>query len=211
MKTILVALCIHNLLGLPGNLNIFHSFSIKLILLLLHYTVSDDLIGLFDSPLEDTSSTRSTGLVQLNSTPLLPVSNEPAPLAIMDVPVSQSISFQLSSDITSHPVAPGWDKKVSLYFDSLSDYFVYRLCIQELCRDVQMRITATKILKPDELVIVLILTNQKQSQVNGVSLTVNPPSNVKLSSNDKGSDLTWKGDIEGFGNVRSLCIHHYFY
>ncbi len=64
-----------------------------------------------------------------------------------------------------------------------------------------MRIAGSKVLKHDELIIILIITNQKQSQVDGVCLTVIPPSNVKLSSTDK--EMTWKGDIEGFGNVRN--------
>ena len=68
-----------------------------------------------------------------------------------------------------------------------------------------MRISASKIIKQNELVVILVLTNQKQSQVENGSLTVDPPSNVKVTSQDQGSELTWKGELKGFGNV---CIHY---
>ena len=50
-----------------------------------------------------------------------------------------------------------------------------------------------------------MLTNQKQFWVDNGSLTVDSPSNVKVTSQGKGSELTWKGELEGFGNV---CIHY---
>ena len=85
------------------------------------FPYSDDLIGLFDSPLEattDPTTQNPPGLVPFNSTPLLPTSQDEAmPLAIMDAPLSQSISFQLPAEVISHPVVPGWDKKVlSCYY-----------------------------------------------------------------------------------------------
>ena len=68
-----------------------------------------------------------------------------------------------------------------------------------------MRITATKVLKPDELIIVLVATNQKQSRVDGVTLTVATPSNVKLHvTGGDTSELTWDGHIEGFGSVSRI-------
>ncbi len=85
--------------------------------MIYYYTNSDDLIGLFDTPIQE-GNIQGPRQVTLDSTPLIPAVSQQQnetfpPLAIMDAPISQSISFQLPSDITGHPVAPGWDKKVS--------------------------------------------------------------------------------------------------
>ena len=64
-----------------------------------------------------------------------------------------------------------------------------------------MRITASKILKPDQLILVLILTNQKQSGVDNITLTIEPPSNLKVTTQEETTDLTWKGELDGFANV----------
>ena len=77
---------------------------------------SDDLIGLFDSPLNDNPKPNTSGTPVIDSTPLIPVAESSvAPLAIMDTPLSPSITFQLPADITSHPVVSGWDKKVTVH------------------------------------------------------------------------------------------------
>ena len=93
------------------------------------FLYSDDLIGLFDSPLTtvDTAkpngsdtSTSNTPLI-MDSTPLLPMTTDSSTslpqqqtnaLAIMDAPLSSSSTLQLPVEITSHPVVQEWDKKV---------------------------------------------------------------------------------------------------
>ena len=52
---------------------------------------------------------------------------------------------------------------------------------QDVCRDSNIRVSLTKVLKPDQLVVVIFLTNQKQSEQSGVTLTIEPPSNMKVS------------------------------
>ena len=52
--------------------------------------------------------------------------------------------------------------------------------LQELCHDPNLRVSTTKVVKPDQLVLVLYLTNQKQSKLSGVTLSVEPPSNTKV-------------------------------
>jgi hypothetical protein len=57
------------------------------------------------------------------------------------------------------------------------------------------------VLKPDQLVLVLFLTNQKQKDVTNASLTIETPSNMKATTPSGGKDLSLTTDIPGFGNV----------
>jgi len=107
--------------------------------------------------------------------------------------------------------------------------------VQDVCYDSNVRVSLTKVLKPDQLVVVIFLTNQKQSQQSGVTLSIEPPSNMKVSTdvttaNDHmtscdmtshgitalqaytasgETDLTLYTDIPGFGNVRAVCSASY--
>lgn len=52
---------------------------------------------------------------------------------------------------------------------------------QDVCQDASLRLTVTKLVSPDQLVVVLFLTNQKQAPLNGVSLSTKPSSNLLVS------------------------------
>ena len=69
---------------------------------------------------------------------------------------------------------------------------------QDMCNDANLRVTLTKVLKPDQLVLVIFLTNQKQTEITGVNLSIELPSNMKTTS----GELTLTTNISGFGNVR---------
>lgn len=79
---------------------------------------------------------------------------------------------------------------------------------QELCQDANIRVALTKVLKDDELVLVLYLTNQKQEMLSGVSLTVTPPTTMKVSS---GSSTSFSTDLPGFGNVSKFKVSAIFH
>lgn len=51
---------------------------------------------------------------------------------------------------------------------------------QDVCHDANLRVSLTKVLKPDHLVVVIFLTNQKQSEQSEVTLAIEPPSNMKV-------------------------------
>ena len=55
------------------------------------------------------------------------------------------------------------------------------LCSQDVSSDSNIRVTATKLVRQDELVIVLILNNQKHPAISSVTMTIEPPSNLKAS------------------------------
>jgi len=100
-------------------------------------------------------------------------------LTLFENPVG---SVRVPSEYASYPVIPGWDNK-------------------DVCHDSNVRVSLTKVLKPDQLVVVIFLTNQKQSQQSGVTLAVEPPSNMKAYTASGETDLTLYTDIPGFGNV----------
>ena len=51
---------------------------------------------------------------------------------------------------------------------------------QDVCQDANLRVSLTKVLKPDHLVVVIFLTNQKQNEQSEVTLAIEPPSNMKV-------------------------------
>ncbi len=61
--------------------------------------------------------------------------------------------------------------------------------------------SVTKVLKPDQLVVVLFVTNQKQAEVSHVSLSLEKPSNTRGTTLAGGEDLSKSGDLTGFGTV----------
>ena len=75
---------------------------------------------------------------------------------------------------------------------------------QDICRDAILRVSVTKVLKPDQLVVVLFVTNQKQAEVTGVSVTMEKPSNTKATTGDGKEDLSVRSNIAGFGTVGGL-------
>ena len=85
----------------------------------------------------------------------------------------------------------------------MSMYVMSVLSEQEACRDVNVRVTLTKVFKPDELVVVIHVTNQNQASLSAVTMTIDPPSVMKaeLVSEDKMETIM---DLPGFGTVRTL-------
>ena len=84
----------------------------------------------------------------------------------------------------------------------MSMYVMSVLSEQEACRDVNVRVTLTKVFKPDELVVVIHVTNQNQASLSAVTMTIDPPSVMKaeLVSEDK---METTMDLPGFGTVRT--------
>ena len=79
--------------------------------------------------------------------------------------------------------------------------YVILYCVlseQEACRDVN----AHQCLQTDELVVVIHVTNQNQSSLSAVTMTIDPPSVMKaeLVSEDK---METTMDLPGFGTVRT--------
>ncbi len=67
--------------------------------------------------------------------------------------------------------------------------------------------SVTKVLKPDQLVVVLFVINQKQAEVSHVSLSLEKPSNTQATTLTGVDDLSMSGDLGGFGTVCFLgCI-----
>lgn len=58
---------------------------------------------------------------------------------------------------------------------------IFIVMLQDVCQDASLRLTVTKLVSPDQLVVVLFLTNQKQAPLNGVSLSLKPSSNLLVS------------------------------
>ena len=54
---------------------------------------------------------------------------------------------------------------------------------QDVSSDSQLRLTVSKLLKPEQLVLVLLLNNQKQFPVSSVHMTIILPSNIKVRKN----------------------------
>ncbi len=67
-----------------------------------------------------------------------------------------------------------------------------------------MRISLTKILKSDQLVLVFYLTNQKQDKLLGVTLAVTPPTSIKATNGAGEPNLTFSTELTGFSNVRMM-------
>ena len=74
--------------------------------------------------------------------------------------------------------------------------------VQEACRDVNIRMSLTKVFKSDELVVVIHVTNQNQSSLPSVALTITPPSVMKTQLVSE-SNMETVLDLPGFGTVRS--------
>ena len=77
-----------------------------------------------------------------------------------------------------------------------------------MCQDANLRLSLTKVLKPDQLVLVLLMTNQTQKDLSNVSLTLETPSNMKATTPSGGKDLSLTTNINGFGNVcwKNWCV-----
>ena len=58
---------------------------------------------------------------------------------------------------------------------------------QDVCQDASLRLTVTKLVSPDQLVVVLFLTNQKQASLGDVTLSLKPSSNLTVSPTGIGS------------------------
>ena len=58
---------------------------------------------------------------------------------------------------------------------------------QDVCQDASLRLTVTKLVSPDQLVMVLFLTNQKQAPLGDVTLSLKPSSNLTVSLTGIGS------------------------
>ncbi len=74
-------------------------------------------------------------------------------------------------------------------------------CIQDIAHDATLRVSVTKVLKPDQLVVVLFVTNQKQAEVSHVSLSVEKPSNTRATTLSGVNDLSMTTNLAGFGTV----------
>ena len=61
-------------------------------------------------------------------------------------------------------------------------------------------------LKPDQLVLVLFLTNQTQKDLSNVGITIETPSNMKAATPSGGKDLSATVNIGGFGSVCCACV-----
>ena len=85
----------------------------------------------------------------------------------------------------------------------MTRYVFYHTALlsQDISQDANLRVSLTKVLKPDQLVLVLFLTNQKQADVTGVSLTIEKPSNTMAITGEGSTDLSLNTDIGGFGTV----------
>ena len=53
--------------------------------------------------------------------------------------------------------------------------------MQNVWQDASLRLCVTKLVGPDQLVVVLFLTNQKQAPLSGVCLSLKPSSNLLVS------------------------------
>lgn len=128
----------------------------------------------------------------LNPTPssLQPVMSKPQEslaLTLFENPVG---TIRVPSEYASYPAALGWDNKVYTsdchYVCMISLYVTLppspslSLWPQDVCHDANLRVSLTKVLKPDHLVVVIFLTNQKQSEQSEVTLSIEPPSNMKV-------------------------------
>lgn len=167
-------------------------------------SAADDLLGLFDGPITtatpqptttDTATpptarnnilapqvTSDLSLLEPSPASLKPQVKEPQgslALTLFENPLG---SIRVPSEYASHPVAHEWDNK-------------------DVCHDANLRVTLTKVLMPDKLVLVLFLANQKQNELSGISLMLDPPSNLKALTSSGTEDLSLQTTIAGFGNV----------
>ena len=54
----------------------------------------------------------------------------------------------------------------------------------ELCSDANLRLSLIYVYKPNELIILFVLTNQSTYSISDLTLTIQPPSNLKPDSNE---------------------------
>ena len=74
--------------------------------------------------------------------------------------------------------------------------------LQELCRDPNIRVSLTKVFKPDTLVLVVHLTNQKQDEISSITLSIDPPTSLKVGTGDGEGGLNLTTPLAGFATVR---------
>ena len=58
-----------------------------------------------------------------------------------------------------------------------------------MCRDVNIRLTLTKVFKLDQLVVVIHVTNQKQTPLPAVTMKIDPPTTMKATLVEEGEGL----------------------
>jgi len=80
---------------------------------------------------------------------------------------------------------------------------------QELCCDDTLRVTVTKVIKPKELVLVLFLTNQKQTNLVDVITSVNTSSNLEAKLTNPHDSNSFLDQLSSFATVRNLCLELY--
>lgn len=72
-----------------------------------------------------------------------------------------------------------------------------------MCCDDSLRVTVTKVMKPKELVLVLFLTNQKQTNLVDVVTSIGQDisSNLKATLTNPHSDNTFIDQLSSFATV----------
>jgi AP-4 complex subunit epsilon-1 len=88
-------------------------------------------------------------------------------------------SLKVPDEYSSLPVVSGWHSK-------------------DVCQDASLRLSVTKLVKPDQLVLVLFLTNQKQASLTGVSLSLKPSSNLQARTGNGSADLGFQTSLTSF-------------
>ena len=83
---------------------------------------------------------------------------------------------------------------------------------QELCCDDSLRVTVTKVMKPKELVLVLFLTNQKQTNLADVVTSIGQDisSNLKATLTNPHDDNTFVDQLSSFATVSSEKLYSMF-
>lgn len=76
----------------------------------------------------------------------------------------------------------------------------------ELCSDANLRVFLQKVYKPDELVLVLFLTNQSQgnSSITDIVTSLEPPSNLRAMFDSTNDNRFVDAELEPLSSVSNL-------
>ncbi|CAI8050729.1 AP-4 complex subunit epsilon-1 [Geodia barretti] len=97
-------------------------------------------------------------------------------LNLLETPLT---SLKVPDEYSQLPPVAGWTNK-------------------DVCQDASLRLTVTKLVSPDQLVVVLFLTNQKQASLSDVTLSLKPSSNLTAKASSGVTDLSFKTSLTGF-------------
>jgi AP-4 complex subunit epsilon-1 len=118
-------------------------------------------------------------LLEPTPTSTVPEISEPQGSLALNLLETPLTSLRVPEEYSQFPIVAGWESK-------------------DVCQDANLRLCMTKLLKPDQLVLVLFLTNQKQASLTGVSLSLKPSSNLQAKTGSGEVDLTFQTSLAGF-------------